>query len=96
MTLNKIRSIFSLSENMMEADVMKHLANVKEYVYTKKLEILKNNPTSLDLIIEKDHADMIMDMMDDRTLSMDDVKVKFMYELYMYLEDYEKLALFKF
>lgn len=94
-TLNTIKNIFAFSESMSESDVIKHLTDVNDFVYTKKLEILKNDPTSLDLVSEKSHADYIMSMIDNRTISMDEVKIKFMYELYMYLEDYEMLANFK-
>lgn len=95
--VDKIRNVIDF--NKSDAEVFEFLSFISKDVFSRKLKMLEEDPTSLDLAVEKEHADKYLDtfksafMFEGFKLTKDDVRIKFFYKLYMILEDYEKLAI---
>ena len=90
--MNKIRVAVNMTgESYSDENVFANIADMVEEVYIKKLDILEKNGNVLDLVVEKERADKYFSMFKERKPDKNSAKVKFMYKLYMLLEDYEKL-----
>jgi len=107
--MDKIRNAVNMTdETYTDEAVFDSIAEMTEYVYTKKLDILEKNDTgnintwtgALDLVAEKERVDKYFALLKNQAM-FEDVefkgtsKAKFMYKLYMMLEEYEKVSALK-